>query len=56
MTVWIVRDRKYWTMLEICANKYAAQQYIREHGREDEWIYQEKIVREETPDDVKTVY
>ena len=48
MTVWLVRDRKYWNVLEVCSTKLAAIQYIKSHGKTDEdWLYQEKLVREE---------
>lgn len=55
-TVWIVRDRKYWSVLEVCSSKEAAKSYIKEHGMENNWLYQEKMVRKESPADVKTVY
>ena len=49
MIVYIVRCAKYWNVLEVCETQAIAENYIKDHGRETEWIWQKRTVLSSPP-------
>ena len=44
MTVYLVRDRKYMSLIELCATKTVAENFIAKHGKEQDWFFVERTV------------